>query len=84
MSKLACVMGALTLLASPAVAQKANEDLTRNANERVICQKEESIGSRLAAKKICLTAKEWKERAALNREETERAQQRNTATPSGS
>ncbi len=83
MSKLACVMGALTLLAAPAVAQKAKEDTTRNPEERVICQKEENIGSRLAAKKICLTAKEWKERAALNREETERVQQGTGVRPAG-
>jgi hypothetical protein len=49
--------------------------MTRNPDERVICQKEENISSRLAAKRICLTAKEWKERAAANREETERVQQ---------
>lgn len=83
MLRLACVMGALALLASPAVAQKANEDTTRNPVERVICQKEENIGSRLAAKKICLTAKEWKERAQLNREETERVQQGTSVRPAG-
>jgi len=75
MSKFVLLSGMLVLAASPAVAQKSDKDTTRNPEERVICQKEENIHSRLAAKKICLTAKEWKERAALNREETERVQQ---------
>jgi len=75
MSKFVLLSGMLVLAASPAVAQKSDKDTTRNPDERVICQKEENIHSRLAAKKICLTAKEWKERAALNREETERVQQ---------
>jgi len=83
MFRLACVVGGLALLASPALAQKAKEDTTRNQEERVICQKEENIHSRLAAKKICLTAKEWKERAALNREETERVQQQPAVRPAG-
>lgn len=74
MSKFAFLASALMLVASPAIAQKTDKDTTRNPNDRVICQKEENIGSRLAAKKICLTAKEWRERATLNREETERVQ----------
>jgi len=31
-------------------------------SKRVICQTEKQIGSRLASKKICMTASQWKER----------------------
>ncbi|MBA3577234.1 MAG: hypothetical protein H0W39_06455 [Sphingomonas sp.] len=77
----------MALIATPALAQapasaSAVSDSTRNANERLICQKEEVIGSRLAAKKICLTAKEWKERADGGREETERVQMGTKLAPS--
>jgi hypothetical protein len=68
------------LMASPAIAQTptdsvAKEDKQKNDPNRIICQKEEQIGTRLAPKKVCLTAKEWAERAQLNRTETERVQQ---------
>ena len=78
MFKIVTGLGAAMLMASTAaVANPAapSEDKTKNADERVICQKEEAIGSRLAAKRICLTAREWKAREAENREQTERAQQ---------
>ncbi|MBA3834794.1 MAG: hypothetical protein M3448_09080 [Pseudomonadota bacterium] len=74
MLKVAYFAGVMMLVASPVMAQSNAEDTTKNVKERVICQKEENIGSRLGAKKICLTAKEWKERAAGGREETERVQ----------
>lgn len=83
MSKFVFLSGTLILAASPVLAQTTDKDTTRNPDERVICQKEEKIGSRLAPKKICLTAKEWKERAALNREETERVQQGTGVRPAG-
>jgi riboflavin synthase alpha subunit len=78
MSKLASLTGALILISSPAVAQDARDiakaDTKKADVSRIVCQKEEQIGTRLAAKKVCLTVKEWQERAQLNREETERAQ----------
>lgn len=83
MSRFACVMGALTLLAAPAVAQEANEDLTRNPNERVICKKEDVIGSRLASKEVCLTAREWQERKEADREQLEKIQSDTRAPRSG-
>lgn len=80
MSKFACVASVLMLVASPAIAQTptdstAAKDAKKSDVNRMICQKEEQIGTRLAPKKVCLTAREWAERAQLNREETERIQQ---------
>jgi hypothetical protein len=42
---------------------------------KLICKKEEEIGSRLATKKVCLTLQQWQERAAQDREQTEHVQQ---------
>ncbi len=87
MLKIAWAIGTGLFLATAAMAEttvqqaKSPDQNLKDANE-VVCQREETIGSRLAAKKICLTRKEWDERARINREETERAQQ-NTANPNG-
>jgi len=65
-------LSVLALMASPAIAQQPKQDdTTKNANEKLICKREEAVGSRLAAKRVCLTAKEWDEIAAANREHTE-------------
>jgi hypothetical protein len=50
----------LTLFAIPASAQEASK-----ATEQVYCQSFEMTGSRLA-KRICLTAKEWKNRHGVD------------------
>jgi len=41
---------------------------------RIICKKEEQIGSRLAIKKVCLTVGEWEARAKDDRDRTESLQ----------
>jgi len=41
---------------------------------RIVCQKEETIGTRLGAKKICLPIAEWQARQATDRDQTERVQ----------
>ena len=79
MSKIAYVASVLMLAASPAIAQTPTDEPTKADAQtcdvhRIICQKDEQIGTRLAPKKVCLTAKEWAERAKIGREETERAQ----------
>lgn len=83
MVRFAYVAGALMFAASPAVAQTTPaqapeaQDIpssdTSDVN-RIVCKKTEKIGSRLAAKKVCLTVKEWADRAAEDRSETDRVQ----------
>ena len=38
---------------------------------KIDCKTEDSIGSRLGNKKVCLTVQEWKERADFYRDQTE-------------
>jgi len=74
-------------LAAPAVAQDATqtpaassatteaataaEDTSQN---RMICKKEKSTGSRLRAGKVCMTAAQWAARQREERQATERSQ----------
>ena len=44
--------------ASPAAAKPA----TKAKEERLVCRKEANTGSNLPSKKVCLTAREWRDR----------------------
>jgi len=52
----------------------ANPSRIKGDPNRIVCQKEETIGTRLGAKKVCLTVAEWQQRAKEDREQTERVQ----------
>jgi hypothetical protein len=41
---------------------------------KIVCQKEETIGTRLGGKKVCLTVAEWQARQQADRDQTERVQ----------
>ena len=56
-----------TARASQAAAEKAELD-------RMVCERQESIGTRLGARKVCKTVKEWQEERRVQREETEGVQ----------
>jgi len=73
------------LATSPLAARQPvgdQNDTTKNVGEKLICKKEETIGSRLGAKKVCLTANEWKVLAQENREHTEDIQKDSGFRPS--
>jgi len=89
MLKFAYITSALLIAAAaPTMAQTTpTQDQTPAADpaksdvNKVVCKKEESIGSRLAAKKVCMTVKQWEEQAQANREMTEKFQQAAGARP---
>lgn len=75
-------------LAAPANAQTAPADpasrsaptgTLKNPN-RMICEKQEELGSRLGGKKICKTAQEWQEWRQQNRDQLETWQRQLTST----
>jgi hypothetical protein len=66
-----------------APAQPGAPAASKDDPNRIVCEKEEVIGSRLAAKKICLTAAQWQEQKARHREQLEKFQQQNTSTGPG-
>lgn len=67
MLKLSFLAG-LLLVVSPALAQTGRPGATPPGaaqadpnTKRVICETEQEIGSRLASKRVCMTADQWKE-----------------------
>ncbi len=89
MLKFAFLTSALALAGVPAAAQApqvqpvaASSSSSPDTN-KIVCKKEDTIGSRLGAKKVCLTTKEWADLAKQSREEVERIQQ-NAGTRPGS
>ena len=42
--------------------------------DKIVCEKQETIGSRLGAKKVCMTVAEWNDRKRAQRERTEQIQ----------
>jgi hypothetical protein len=59
-----------TLQPQPVQAATAKSDVNK-----LICKKEEQIGSRLGAKKVCLTQEQWQARTSEDRQQLERVQQ---------
>jgi len=55
--------------AAPTTTEKQADDLNK-----LVCEKQESTGSRLAKKRICLTKAQWAERRLQDRQELERVQ----------
>ena len=54
----------------PVPAPTAKTDVNK-----LVCKREETLGSRLGAKKVCLTVQQWQDRAAQDRDQLERVQQ---------
>lgn len=81
MFKAVAVAAVLMATTAPAAAQTtpaaAPDAKAAEASDalKIVCKREESIGSRLGAKKVCLTVQEWKDLAEANREHTEKVQQ---------
>lgn len=73
----------VAFLSAPVFAQSApNETIVvvtdKNELDRIVCEREEQIGSRLGARKVCKTVREWQEQRRVQREEVERVQQQNS------
>ena len=67
------------LSASVATAQGISYQTDKPApikgdSDKIVCQKEEKIGTRLGATKVCLTVAEWRERREADRDITEKVQ----------
>ncbi|HVU31565.1 MAG TPA: hypothetical protein VHE36_14305 [Sphingomicrobium sp.] len=87
MLKVLLVSG-LLLTAAPAVAQTqatpastAPQAKSKDDPDRVICQNQEQIGSRIATKRVCMTAAQWKEHDAALRQQLD--QQHTTTQNAG-
>lgn len=73
------IVATAVLLSGPASAQSNSYVTDRPAPitgdaDKIVCKKEETIGTRLGAKKVCLTVQEWRERQLADRDQTEKVQ----------
>lgn len=76
MFKQAAIIAAL--VASGASAQTPGKTDTaavdKNDPNRIVCKRDDTPGTRLGPKKVCMSVREWQERAEAGREHTERIQ----------
>ncbi len=90
MTKLRVCAFLLIATSAPAYAQVASiatnnpAPKSRDPN-RIVCEVEETTGTRLGARKVCKTALEWEQMRAEQRATLEKVQQQATSTgiPSG-
>lgn len=88
MTLLVATCGALVCAAPPALAQAQASSQPASVSKdkdpnRIICQKIEETGSRVASKKVCMTAQQWEEKRRADRQYLEDAQQRSIEPTSG-
>lgn len=68
------------LISAVAPAQVITSYSTNNPStihgdaNKVVCEKQEKIGTRLGGKKVCMTVAEWQARQAADRDQMERIQ----------
>jgi hypothetical protein len=74
------IFAALALVPAIAAAEDKKAD-TKDPN-RMICERQKSTESRVATKRVCMTAAEWDERKREDREAIEKGQ-RQARGPSG-
>ena len=83
----ATVLVGASFVAGSALAQVTSIGSARapggNDPKRVVCERVEVTGSRLGARKVCLTVAQWAEKRREHREELERAQKNSGILPSG-
>jgi len=65
------LIAGLSLLSSVAMAEEKKAERDPN---RMICEKQEVVGSRLAAKRVCMTAAEWEAKRRDERQMIDRSQ----------
>ena len=79
MLKFVTLAAAVAFSATPLAAQVSSTETAPQAVKshdpaKLICEREEQIGSRLGARRICLTAAQWDEQRREHRADIERAQ----------
>lgn len=88
MFKLVTLAAVVAFGATSAVAQVTYIESARPATNvkdpnKLICQRVEQIGTRLGARRVCLTALQWEEQRREQREDLERVQRIVNQSPSG-
>jgi invasion protein IalB len=67
-------MAAPALAQTTASAAPAATEKPKNSADEIICEKKEATGSRIGAKRVCMTRAQWAERQLQDRQELDRVQ----------
>jgi hypothetical protein len=81
----AILIAAITVPVSaqaPAPSQQAAATSKSKDPNRIICEREDQLGSRLGGKKVCMTWQQWQEKRAEQRDTLEDVQRKNTSVGS--
>ena len=73
-TRMATTAALLALLAVPAAAQPAPAAGGKGDPNEVVCEKQKVLGSRLAAKRVCMTRGEWARQRDSDRELVQNSQ----------
>ena len=76
------IIAAMALIPAASAMAEEKKPEAKDPN-RIICEKQEVLGSRVATKRVCMTAAEWEIRKREDREAIEKAQV-NRRGPDGS
>jgi hypothetical protein len=85
MSKLVTIAAATLLTAGSAAAQVSSIETNNPASkglgnpDRIVCEVDETTGTRLGAHKVCKTVLEWQEQRTAHREGVEALQRQGTS-----
>jgi len=81
----ACTAISLAAVPASAQTQASSQPPAAKAKDpsRIICEKVEETGSRLSAKRVCMTAQQWQDKRRSDREYVEDSQQRSLEPTSG-
>jgi hypothetical protein len=63
----------MVAIGTPAASEPSPKPKKGDPNE-IVCEKIETLGSRVATKKVCATRAEWAEKRKLDREAVDQAQ----------
>lgn len=85
--KIRLLAGAAVMMATAVSSQTTSvapdgTALAKGDPNRIVCKSEETIGTRLGARKVCLTAQQWVDKYKEHREFTEGIQTGTRARPS--
>jgi hypothetical protein len=80
MIALATPAGAQITFQEPTTAVPPAQAKPTNSGDKIICERQDEIGSRLGGKKVCKTATEWQLERQQQRDDVQKEQQMITGT----
>jgi hypothetical protein len=77
----ALIAAVLLVMSTPALALPSTTLGQNQPEDKVVCKRLEMVGTRLGGKRICKKASEWKDDAAMHKDELDREQRQHIRRP---